>query len=64
MNTKIQQMAKEKSQFESEISRLKQELKTANEHMAEIEKKSEATYKRFEEATSKVMRLEKDLELE
>jgi|LauGreDrversion4_2_1035121.scaffolds.fasta_scaffold118938_3 hypothetical protein len=64
MNTKIQQMAKAQSQFESEISRLKQELKTANDHLAEIQQKSEATYKRFEEATSRVMRLEKDLELE
>lgn len=64
MNSKMLQLNKDKNQLEMDASKLKTELKALKDEKEDIEKKADAQYKRLEESTMKVMRLEKDLELE
>ncbi|TNV87373.1 hypothetical protein FGO68_gene4873 [Halteria grandinella] len=64
MNSKMLQLNKDKNQLEMDASKLKAELKALKDEKEDIEKKADAQYKRLEESTMKVMRLEKDLELE
>lgn len=64
MNQKVTNLNKEKSALESEVSRLKTEIKEMKEHVGDAGKNAELQYKRFEEATLKIQKLEKDLDLE